>query len=118
MDLKKTNAAVTTITRDVDKLEEMSGNIYQTVMIVAKRANQIAVELKEELHQKLEEFSSYTESLEEIFENREQIEISRMYERLPKPTSIALQEFIENKLFYRIPEQTEKIHGIAENNNQ
>lgn len=118
MDLKKTNAAVTTITRDVDKLEEMSGNIYQTVMIVAKRANQIAVELKEELHQKLEEFSSYTESLEEIFENREQIEISRMYERLPKPTSIALQEFIENKLYYRIPDQTEKIHGAVDTNNE
>ncbi len=117
MDLKKTNAATTTITRDVDKLEEMSGNIYQTVMIVAKRANQISVELKEELNKKLEEFSSYTESLEEIFENREQIEISRMYERLPKPTAIALQEFIENKLYYRIPDQTEKIHGSADTNN-
>lgn len=117
MDLKKTNATTTTITRDVDKLEEMSGNIYQTVMIVAKRANQISVELKEELNKKLEEFSSYTESLEEIFENREQIEISRMYERLPKPTAIALQEFIENKLYYRIPDQTEKIHGAADTNN-
>lgn len=118
MDLKKTNAATTTITRDVDKLEEMSGNIYQTVMIVAKRANQISVELKEELNKKLEEFSSYTESLEEIFENREQIEISRMYERLPKPTAIALQEFIENKLYYRIPDQTEKIHGAVDTNNE
>ncbi len=77
MDLKKTNASITTISRDVDQLEEMSGNIYKTVMIVAKRANQIAVELKNELHQKLEEFSSYNESLEEIFENREQIEISK-----------------------------------------
>ncbi len=118
MDLKKTNAATTTITRDVDKLEAMSGNIYQTIMIVAKRANQISVELKEELYKKLEEFSSYNESLEEIFENREQIEISRMYERLPKPTSIALQEFIENKLYYRIPEQTEKIHGTIDTNTE
>lgn len=114
MDLKKTNASVTTITRDIDKLEEMTGNIYQTVMIVAKRANQISVEVKEELHKKLEEFSSYTESLEEIFENREQIEISKMYERLPKPVSIALQEFIENKLYHKIPEQSERIFGSTE----
>jgi DNA-directed RNA polymerase subunit K/omega len=111
MDFKKTSAAVTTITRDVDKLEDMSGNIYKTVMIVAKRANQIAVEMKQELDRKLEEFSSYNESLEEIFENREQIEISKMYERLPKPTSIALQEFIEGKLFYRIPDPSERLYG-------
>ncbi len=114
MDFKKTNAPITTITRDVDKLEELTGNIYQTVMIASKRANQISVELKEELHQKLEEFGSYTESLEEIFENREQIEISKMYERLPKSTAIALQEFIENKLLYKIPEQTEKVYGSSE----
>ncbi len=111
MDTKKLNASVTTITRDVDKLEEMSGNIYKTVMIVAKRANQIAVEMKEELHRKLEEFSSISESLEEIFENREQIEVSKYYERLPKPVSIALQEFIEGKLYYHIPEQSERIVG-------
>lgn len=111
MDTKKLNASVTTITRDVDKLEEMSGNIYKTVMIVAKRANQIAVEMKEELHRKLEEFSSVSESLEEIFENREQIEVSKYYERLPKPVSIALQEFIEGKLYYHTPEQSERIAG-------
>ncbi len=114
MDLKRTNASITTISRDVDKLEEMSGNIYKTVMVVAKRANQITVELKEELNQKLEEFSSYTDSSEEIFENHEQIEISKLYERLPKPASIALQEFIESKLYYRIPEQSEKISGSSE----
>ena len=111
MENKKTNASLTTITRDVDKLEEMTGNMYQTIMIIAKRANQIAVEMKEELNKKLEEFSSYTESLEEVFENREQIEISKYYERMPKPVAIALQEFIENKLYYKIPEQTERISG-------
>jgi len=111
MENKKINASLTTITRDVDKLEEATGNLYQTIMIVAKRANQIAVEMKEELSKKLDEFSSYTESLEEIFENHEQIEISKYYERLPKPVAIALQEFIEGKLYYKIPEQTERISG-------
>lgn len=113
MENKKVNASLTTITRDIDKLEEMSGNIYQSVMIIAKRANQISVEMKDELSKKLEEFSSYTESLEEIFENREQIEVSKYYERLPKPVAIALQEYIENKLYYKIPEQVEKISGDA-----
>lgn len=111
MENKKTNASLTTITRDVDKLEEMTNNMYQTIMIIAKRANQIAVEMKEELSKKLEEFSSYTESLEEVFENREQIEISKYYERMPKPVAIALQEFIENNLYYKIPEQSERISG-------
>lgn len=111
MENKKTTSSLTTITRDVDKLEEMTNNMYQTIMIIAKRANQIAVEMKEELNKKLEEFSSYTESLEEVFENREQIEISKYYERMPKPVAIALQEFIENKLYYKIPEQSERISG-------
>jgi len=111
METKKTTSSLTTITRDVDKLEEMTGNLYQTIMIIAKRANQISVEIKDELSKKLEEFSSYTESLEEVFENREQIEISKYYERLPKPVAIALQEFIENKLYYKIPEQSERISG-------
>jgi DNA-directed RNA polymerase subunit K/omega len=103
------------ITRDVEKLEETTGNIYQSVMIIAKRSNQISVEIKEELSKKLEEFSSYTESLEEVFENREQIEISKYYERLPKAVSIALQEFIDDKISYRIPEQVERISGETVN---
>lgn len=111
METKKANSALTTITRDVDKIEEITNNIYQAIMIIAKRANQIAVEMKEELNKKLEEFSSYTETLEEVFENREQIEISKYYERLPKPVAIALQEFIENKLYYKIPDQSERISG-------
>ncbi len=105
MDYRKTNAPVTTITRDKPDLARPTGNIYESVMICAKRANQISVEIKQELNQKLEEFASYTDNLEEVFENREQIEISRFYERLPKPTLIALQEFVENKIYYRKPDQ-------------
>jgi DNA-directed RNA polymerase subunit K/omega len=101
MDYKKTKAPVTTITRDLDKLEASTGNIYETVVIVAKRSNQIAVEMKQELNRKLEEFANYTDNLEEIFENREQIEISRFYERLPKPNLIAIQEYEDNEVFFK-----------------
>ncbi len=102
MDYKKTKAPITTITRDLAEYEKISGNIYGCCVITAKRANQISVEIKQELSKKLEEFASYSDNLEEIFENREQIEISRFYEKLPKPTLIALDEFIEGKLFYTI----------------
>jgi len=105
MDYRKTNAAITTITRNKTDFEKKTGNIYETVMICAKRANQISVEIKQELNQKLEEFASYTDNLEEVFENREQIEISKFYERLPKPSLIALKEFEEDKIYYRKPEQ-------------
>ncbi len=109
MDYKKTNAATTTITRDLDKLNSETGNLYESVVIIYKRANQISVEMKDELSRKLEEFASYTDNLEEIFENREQIEISRFYERLPKPNLIALQEFMENKVYHRNPAKTDEI---------
>ncbi len=102
-DYKRTKAPVTTVTQDVDKLEAATGNIYETVVIIAKRANQISVDLKQELSRKLEEFASYTDNLEEVFENREQIEISKFYEKLPKPTLIALQEFKEGEIYYRLP---------------
>lgn len=105
MDYKKTNAELTTVTRDLKELETETGNIYETLAIISKRANQISVEIKEELNKKLDEFASYTDNLEEIFENREQIEISKFYERLPKPTLIALQEFIEKKVYYRNPDE-------------
>ena len=95
MDYKKTKASQTTITRNIDYLEQKAENVYEAVVIASKRANQISVELKEELNQKLEEFANYTDNLEEVFENREQIEISKFYERLPKPTLIALDE-LEN----------------------
>ena len=107
MDYKKTKAPVTTITRDIEELDDKTGNIYQTVIIVAKRANQISSEIKQELNKKLEEFAYYTDNLEEVFENREQIEISRFYERLPKPTLIALQEFDDDEIYYRIPSDFE-----------
>lgn len=104
MDYKKSKASVTTITRNVNRLDQETNNIYQTVMIVAKRANQISVELKLELNRKLEEFAYYTDNLEEVFENREQIEISKYYERLPKPTLIATQEFLDDDIYYRLSE--------------
>lgn len=103
MDYKKTKAPSNTLTQDIKKLEEGVGNIYQASVIISKRANQIGAEMKDELNKKLEEFASYTDNLEEIFENKEQIEISRFYERLPKPTLIALQEFIEGKIYFRNP---------------
>jgi len=108
MDYRKSNAPVTTVTRNLDTLNKGTNNIYETVIIVSRRSNQIAVEMKQELNKKLEEFASYTDNLEEVFENREQIEISKFYERLPKPTLIALQEFEESKVFFRNPEKTAK----------
>ena len=107
MDYKKTKAPPTTVTRNLNNLDVNTGNIYEAVAIVSKRANQIGGELKEELNRKLEEFASYTDNLEEVFENREQIEISRFYERLPKPTLIAVQEFLDDQVYYRKPEAEE-----------
>ena len=103
MDYRNTNAPTTTVTRDMMELCENTGNVYETVSIIAKRANQISVEIKTDLSKKLAEFASYTDNLEEVFENREQIEISRYYEKLPKPTLIATQEYIENKVYFRNP---------------
>ncbi|MBN2597676.1 DNA-directed RNA polymerase subunit omega [Labilibaculum sp.] len=103
MDYKKTNAASSTITRNMTELSEEVGNVYESVVIMAKRSNQIAVELKSELNKKLQEFASYTDNLEEVFENREQIEISKYYERLPKPSLIAVEEFISGEIYYRNP---------------
>ncbi len=114
MDYKKTNASPTTITRNLDQLDAPTGNIYETVSIISKRANQIGVELKEELNKKLEEFASYTDNLEEVFENREQIEISKFYERLPKPTLIALQEFLEGKVYHRNPAKEQDAFELEE----
>ena len=90
-----------TVTRDLSKLAAPTGNIYESAIIIAKRSNQIAAELKQELKQKLEEFSSFADTLEETFENREQIEISRYYERLPKATLLAIHEFEEDKIQVR-----------------
>jgi len=103
MDYKKTNAPTNTVTRDIMNLCEETGNIYETIAIIGKRANQISSDIKQELSKKLQEFASSTDNLDEVFENREQIEISRYYEKLPKPSLIATQEFIDGKIYYRNP---------------
>ncbi len=103
MDFKKTNAELSTVTRDIRQIDGPTDNIYESVAIIAKRANQISIEMKEELQSKLQEFASHNDNLEEIFENREQIEISKFYEKLPKPTLIAVQEFLEGRIYHRNP---------------
>ena len=102
MDYKKTNAPLNTVTRDMIAMSEQTGNVYETVCVIGKRANQISVETKNDLQKKLQEFAS-TDNLEEVSENREQIEISRFYEKLPKPTLIATQEYLEHKLYFSNP---------------
>ena len=103
MDYKKSKAPNTTVTRDMMELCEDTGNVYETVAIIAKRANQIGAEIKGDLSKKLAEFASYTDNLEEVFENREQIEISRYYEQLPKPTLRAAKEFEDGEVYWKNP---------------
>jgi DNA-directed RNA polymerase subunit K/omega len=103
MDYKKSNAPATTIIRDMEKFSVQTGTVYESIAIIGKRANQINAEIKNDLSKKLAEFASYNDNLEEVFENREQIEISRYYEKLPKPTLIATQEFLDGKVYYRNP---------------
>ena len=103
MDYKKISAPTDTVTRDVMNLCEESGNIYESVVIISKRANQISADIKQELSKKLSQFASTQDNLDEVFENREQIEISRYYEKLPKPTLMATQEFIDGKIYFRNP---------------
>lgn len=88
-------------TRDANELRSKTGNLYESIAIIAKRANQINISVKEELHNKLDEFASHTDSLEEIHENKEQIEISRAYERMPNPALLATTEFLEGKIYHR-----------------
>ena len=104
MAYKDSNAERTTITRSLKELETSTGNVYETITVLSKRSNQINIEMKEELNQKLDEFATSTDNLEEIFENREQIEVSRYYERLPKSGAIAIQELEQEKLFWKAPE--------------
>ena len=105
IDYKKSKAPVTTVTRNISDLEDKVGNLYLAVVIASKRANQISMEIKEELNNKLEEFANYSDNLEEVFENREQIEISRFYERMPKSTLIALEEFHDDQVYNRMPDE-------------
>ena len=95
--------ANSTVTRDLRDLDVKTGNIYESLVIMSKRANQISNNVKEELHQKLSEFASSNDNLEEVFENREQIEISKYYEKMPKPSLVAIQEFLDDKIYYRNP---------------
>ena len=103
MDFKKIRTETTVVTRQKDQFYKGTGNIYETVAILTKRANQIAAEMKEELNKKIEEFATNNDSLEEVFENREQIEIAKFYERLPKPTLIAIHEFLNDEIYFRNP---------------
>jgi DNA-directed RNA polymerase subunit K/omega len=100
--------ASTTVTRNVTDFEKTTENIYESVVVMSKRANQISAEIKEELNSKLEEFNTAMDSLEEIFENREQIELSKQYERMPKPTLISTKEFLEGKIYFRNPAKEPK----------
>jgi DNA-directed RNA polymerase subunit K/omega len=108
MNFKNSTAEKTTITRNTDEMEVNTGNIYESIVMMSKRSNQLSIELKEELTQKLQEFASTTDNLEEIFENREQIEISRFYEKLPKTVAIAMQELLADRIYARIPESNDE----------
>ena len=101
MDIKNTNAAQTTKTYNRDEIENETQNIYEAISIISKRADQIKGDVKKELIEKLEEFATYNDSLEELFENKEQIEVSKFYERLPKPHAIAIQEWLDDKVYHR-----------------
>lgn len=101
MDIKKSKAPVNTVTYNRNEIDAPTGNIYEAISIIAKRSTQINLDVKKELLEKLDEFATYTDSLEEIFENKEQIEVSRFYERLPKPHAVAIEEWLENKIYYR-----------------
>jgi hypothetical protein len=103
MDYKKVKTEHTAVTRDVENFRKDTGNIYETISLLAKRSNQIGAELKEELNAKLSEFITHTDSLDEVFENREQIEVARFYEQLPKPTLISIHEYLNDKIYYRNP---------------
>lgn len=101
MDLKKTDAPVTTLTYNRNEIDAPTDNIYEAISVIAKRAEQINTNIRRELVDKLEEFATYNDSLEEIFENKEQIEVSKFYEKLPKPHALAVKEWLEDKIYHR-----------------
>ena len=103
MDFKKINTETTCVTRQKDQFYVGTGNIYETVAIMAKRSDQIAAEMKSELNKKIEEYTTNNDSLEEVFENKEQIEVAKYYERLPKSTLIAVNEFLNDRIYYCNP---------------
>jgi DNA-directed RNA polymerase subunit K/omega len=112
MDYKKIKTDTVAVTRNLSDFMGKTGNIYETVVILSKRANQIASEIKEELNSKVEEFSSHQDNLEEVFENREQIEIAKFYERLPKPTLISIHEYLHDQIYIRNPLKEEENENI------
>ena len=103
IDYKKSEADTNTVTRELTEFIKPTGNLYETVVVISKRANQIGLEIKEELNNKLTEFAVASDNLEEIFENREQIEVAKFYEQLPKPTLIAIHEFMNSEIYFRNP---------------
>ncbi|MCK9255716.1 MAG: RNA polymerase Rpb6 [Bacteroidales bacterium] len=112
MDFKKIDAPVSTVTRNIVEIAEKTGNVYEAVVIIAKFADQVNADLRKELYEKLEEFATYTDTLEEVHENREQIEVSRYYERLPKPSLIALEEFLSDNIYCAREIETEGIEEV------
>ena len=108
MSHNKNTVPNTTVTRDLRELDNSTENLYESIVVISKRANQIAVDMKEELNQKLSEFASSNDNLEEVFENREQIEISKHYERLPKPTLVSIDEFLHDKVYFRNPSKEQE----------
>ena len=108
MDFKNTNAAASTVTYNRNKIDKATDNIYESISIISKRAEQINSEIRKELVDKLEEFATFNDSLEEVFENKEQIEVSKFYERLPKPHALAVEEWLEDKIYHRNTEQDDQ----------
>ena len=108
MDIKNTSAAPTTITYDKNKIDAATGNIYEAISVIAKRATQINTDIKKELIEKLEEFATYNDSLDEVFENKEQIEVSKFYEKLPKAHAIAVKEWLDGKIYHNTPVNPEQ----------
>ena len=110
MDLKKTDAPVTSVTYNRNEIDAPTDNIYEAISVIAKRAEQINTDIRRELIDKLEEFATYNDSLEEIFENKEQIEVSKFYEKLPKPHALAVKEWLDNKIYHRNTEDPQPEH--------
>lgn len=108
MDLKKTNAPISSVTYDRNEIDEQTGNIYEAISVISRRAEQINTDIRRELVDKLEEFATFNDSLEEIFENKEQIEVSKFYEKLPKPHALAVQEWLNDKIYFRNTEDDVK----------
>ena len=112
MDVKKYRTTTSIVTRNISEFDKQTGNIYETIAMLSKRSNQISSELKRELVRKIEDFSSTKDTMEEVFENKEQIEIVKYYEHLPKPVLIAIQEYLNEELYYRNPEKEKKLHVV------